>query len=129
MCAVAKPRMSPAPGRQSKRQRSATPESEKEGSISRNVRQKQGEHNDLVDKDGDNSTGGQSDSLLVVGGVAQIPETTSSEDLGRVIAEESYCPSSPAPVQKFKNLSSSIPESPIFKKNKSSPYRMNPLIH
>ena len=49
-------------------------------------------------------------------------------DKGRVIAEESYCPASPAPVKKTQVFSATVVDSPIFKKSQSSPFRMNPLV-
>ena len=77
---------------------------------------------------GDSDSLGRAEQLYVVGGVAQPPEGQAQQDLGRVIGEESYCPASPAPLHKSKTLTSSIPDSPIFKKTKSSSYRMNPLV-
>ena len=70
----------------------------------------------------------QAEQVHVVGGVAQLPEGQAQQDLGRVVGEESYCPASPAPLHKSKTISSSLQESPIFKKTKSSSYRMNPLV-
>ena len=49
-------------------------------------------------------------------------------DKGRVIAEESYCPASPAPVKKTQVFSATVVDSPIFKKSQSSPIGMNPLV-
>ena len=138
MCAVGIPRMSPAPGRQTKRQRSLNSGSgsDTEGDNSRRVRQKPGVDSELV----------QGEAVDVQGAGAVTHDNTAVEpyqargdceqqhagqlhqDLGRVTSEESYCPASPAPFQKSKALTSSIQESPIFKKTKSSSYRTNPLI-
>ena len=127
MCAVGNTRMSPAPGRQSKRQRSQDSDSEEK---SRSVRHRPGPFSDPqagedVQVVGDES---QAEQVHVVGGVAQPPEGQAQQDLGRVVGEESYCPASPAPLHKSKTISSSLQESPIFKKTKSSSYRMNPLV-
>ena len=127
MCAVGNTRMSPAPGRQSKRQRSQDSDS---GEKSRSVRHRPGPFSDPqagedVQVVGDES---QAEQVHVVGGVAQLPEGQAQQDLGRVVGEESYCPASPAPLHKSKTISSSLQESPIFKKTKSSSYRMNPLV-
>ena len=135
MCAVGNARMSPAPGRQFKRQRSQGSDSDVEKT--RSVKHRPAadsdpeaeEHGGVHDvRDGVSDSTGQAEQLHVVGGVAQPPEGQAQQDLGRVIGEESYCPASPAPLHKSKTLTSSIPESPIFKKTKSSAYRMNPLV-
>ena len=127
MCAVGNTRMSPAPGRQSKRQGSQDSDSEEK---SRSVRHRPGPFSDPqagedVQGVGDDS---QAEQVHVVGGVAQPPEGQAQQDLGRVVGEESYCPASPAPLHKSKTISSSLQESPSFKKTKSSSYRMNPLV-
>ena len=135
MCAVGNTRMSPAPGRQFKRQRSQ--DSDSEVKKTRSVRHRpgagsdseEGEHGtEQGDGDSDNLGQAEHEHLHVVGGVAQPPEGQAQQDLGRVVGEESYCPASPAPLHKSKTLTSSIQESPIFKKTKSSAYRMNPLV-
>ena len=116
MCAVVTPRMSPAPGRQGrdnlKRQRPGG-----SGSDSDNC---------AVDDRRVKPRPSVSDSAVDHATEAQAPPNL--QDPGRVIAEESYCPASPAPVKKNQALSDDPIESPIFKKAKQSTYRMNPLV-
>ena len=129
MCAVGVPRMSPAPGRQSKRQRplNSGSGSESEGENNRRVRQRPD-----VDSEVEQGRAGgvayDKEAGEQLGNHTQQHAEQLQQDLGRVTSEESYCPASPAPFQKSKSLTSSIQESPIFKKTKSSSYRINPLI-
>jgi hypothetical protein len=115
MCAVVTPRMSPATGRQGrdtlKRQRPGGSGSDSDncGVDDRRVKPRPSVSDSAVD----HATEAQSQSNL--------------QDPGRVIAEESYCPASPAPVKKNQALSDDPIESPIFKKAKQSTYRMNPF--
>ena len=137
MCAVGAPRMSPAPGRQYKRQRSLNSGagSDSEGE-DRRVRQRPNVDSELEQGEGTNVEGAgcaahdkeAGEQLQELGDCAQQHAEKLQQDLGRVTSEESYCPASPAPFQKSKALTSSIQESPIFKKSKSSSYRINPLI-
>ena len=138
ICAVGVPRTSPAPGRQSKRQRplNSGSGSDSEGETSRRVRQRprvdsvveQGEVTNLGAEGGVAHDKEAAEQLQALGDGAQEHADQLQQDLGRVTSEESYCPASPAPLKKSKALTSSIQESPIFKKTKSSSYRINPLI-
>ena len=138
MCAVGVPRTSPAPGRQSKRQRplNSGSGSDSEGDTSGRVRQRprvdsvseQGEVANLVGEGGVAHDREAGEQLQALGDGAQQHADQLQQDVGRVTSEEGYCPASPAPLKKSKALTSSIQESPIFKKTKSSSYRINPLI-
>ena len=99
LCSVGPGRFSPAPGRQAKdplkRQRSSGNSSGSESGRSfRNVR-----HRD-------------EQAEAVEGVQADRP----APDLGRVFGEESYCPSSPAPVKNHPALPDHMTVSPVFKK-------------
>ena len=137
MCAVGAPRMSPAPGRQYKRQRSLNSGAGSDGEgEDRRARQRPNVDSELEQGEGTNVEGAgcaahdkeAGEQLQELGDCAQQHAEKLQQDLGRVTSEESYCPASPAPFQKSKALTSSIQESPIFKKSKSSSYRINPLI-
>ena len=114
MCAVENPKMSPAPGRAGrqalKRQRSRG-----SGSDTNSRRVKSREGRDAGDE-----------GLAAKDDQGQVQDK--GRDRGRVIAEESYCPASPAPVKKPQVFSATVVDSPIFKKSQSSPFRMNPLV-
>ena len=103
MCAVSAPHMSPAPGRQGreKRQRPSGSGSDSDSSVSQS-RRLRARPSSITD------TGVQQ----VPGPHAQVPV----QDLGRVVNEESYCPSSPALVKKHPGLSDDKLESSIFRK-------------
>ena len=124
MCAVGSTHMSPAPGRQGrdtvKRGRpsgsGSDSDAESRGANGRSVRSKAG-------SDSDSSV-----HHVVPGDQVQVDAAPAAHDPGRVMTEESYCPSSPAPVKKTNQVTVSSVESPIFKKSKSSSYRMNPLV-
>ena len=115
MCAVSTPHMSPAPGRQGrdKRQRPSGSGSDSDSSLSQSRRVR-------ARPDSITDTAVQQ----VPGPHAQVPV----QDRGRVVNEESYCPSSPAPVKKHPGLSDDKLESPIFKKSTPSTIRINPLV-
>ena len=121
LTAVANPQMSPAPGREGreagKRSRSSGSDSHTGRDRGRSVRSRFGSQ-DEPEQGGD---GGQGQGA--VGGAVAL------SDPGSFIHEESYCPTSPAPVKSRQNLlSQPQQESPIFKKVHSSAPRMNPLF-
>ena len=103
MCAVQIPTMSPAPGRQGRDTKRQRPSRSGRDSVSWIPTQAP------VDQ-------------------VQVPAGAAAVDPGRVINEESYCPSSPAHVKKTQALPAISSESPIFKKAHSSSFRMNPLV-
>ena len=115
MGAVENPKLSPAPGRAGrqalKRQRSRGSGSD---SDSRRVKSRGGKTAAGDDGHVDQDDQGQVQDI--------------GTDKGRVIAEESYCPASPAPVKKTQAFTTTAMDSPIFKKSQSSPFRMNPLV-
>ena len=107
LCTVAPMRFSPAPGRQAKdplkRQRSSGNSSGSDGERSyRNVRHRDG-HAD---------------------GGSGVHADRPAPDLGRVFGEESYCPSSPAPVKNHPSLPDHLTDSPVFKKSTPTSVRM-----
>ena len=107
LCSVAPRRFSPAPGRQAKdplkRQRSSGNSSGSDGERSyRNVRHRDG-HAD---------------------GGSGVHADRPAPDLGRVFGEESYCPSSPAPVKNHPSLPDHLTDSPVFKKSTPTSVRM-----
>ena len=113
MCAVVTPHISPAPGRQGretlKRQRPVGSGSERDNCVvdDRRVKPRPSVSDSAVD---------------------HATEAQARQDPGRVIAEESYCPASPAPVKKHPGLSGDQLESPIFKKATPSSFRINPIV-
>ena len=103
LCAVVLPHHSPAPGRQTRdttqRSHGSGSVSDSDSALAKNVR-----------------TDGE-DSPKVL--------HTSVGDPGKVIAEESYCPSSPAPTKSDPRFPYN---SPIFSKKNAASFRMNPMV-
>ena len=124
LAAVVQPRMSPAPGRQaretSKRTRSDSYGSDSatspkiDRSRSRSVRSR--------------SESAQNNSHPQPPAAAESQQAQAVQDPGKVIHEESYCPSSPAPVKKALNKTSIESSSPIFKKSALLSKGINPFI-
>ena len=102
LCAVELPNHSPAPGRENRDKRPRSSGSDTDTSIAMNIRT-------------DETTS-----------IEDSPNLQSSGNMGTVIEEESYCPSSPAP----SNRNTAFPyNSPIFTKKNVQSYRVNPLIN
>ena len=125
MCAVETPRMSPAPGRQGRDTKRLRPNGSGSDSDADNSELSRRRVRSKSVRDIDNGVPVPS---LAPEDQLQVPAGAAPQDPGKVIAEESYCPSSPAPVKKPQTLPASSLESPIFKKAQSSSFRMNPLV-
>lgn len=124
LTAVAQPRMSPAPGRNS-RQTSKRSRPDSSGSDSDlDLKENRNRSRSVRSK----SESLQNDNITPHPVESDKGHDQALQDPGKVIHEESYCPASPAPVKKpLQQPCTNVP-SPIFKKVPSSSLRMNPLI-
>ena len=123
MCAVETPRMSPAPGRHGRDTKRPRPYGSGSDSDADSSELSRRRVRSRSDRDIDSGV-----PSLAPEEQLQVPAGAAAQDPGKVIAEESYCPSSPAPVMKSHALPATSLESPIFKKAQSSSFRMNPLV-
>ena len=121
LAAVSQPRMSPAPGRNSRQtgKRSRADSSGSDGDL--NLRGSRDRSRSVRSK----SESLQNDSTLPQ---ADQGHNQALQDPGKVIHDESYCPASPAPVKKTLEHPCTSVQSPIFNKVPPSSLRMNPLI-